>query len=112
MKPIVLTDDQILVRTYVRNNGIVTPSDRPAGLDAKRYNTAVFELIDGGFITAELRSLGDYELRLSPRAQIYANIYPGFQLDDHTRKTFAIRGLLHVVAYALAAVILLLALFR
>lgn len=109
MNPIVLTEDQILVLTYIRNNGIVTPSDRPAGLDAKRYNTAVFELIDGGFVTAEPHSLGDYELRLSPRAQIYDKIFPGFQLDDHTRKAFAIRGALHIAAYALAAVILLLA---
>ena len=109
MKPIVLTEDQILVLTYIRNNGIVTPSDRPAGLDAKRYNTAVFELIDRGFVTAEPRSLGGYELRLSPRAQVYDKIFPGFQLDDQTRKTYAIRGALHIAAYAAAAVILLLA---
>lgn len=109
MKPIVLTEDQILVLTYIRNNGIVTPSDIPAGLDAKRYNTAVFELIDGGFVTAEPRSLGGYELRLSPRAQIYANIHPGFRLDDATRKTYALKGLLTIAGYVAAAVILLLA---
>lgn len=109
MKPIVLTEDQIVTLTYIQNNGVVTRTDRPAPLDEIRYNRAVFELIDGGFLSAELRSLGDYEVRLTPRAMIYAQVFPGFRLDEKTHRTYALRGALTLAGYALAAVILLLA---
>ncbi len=78
MKPIILTEDQILVLTYIKNNGIVTSLNRPIDLDAKRYNTAVLELIDTGLITADSQGLRDYYLRLSPKALIYNKIFAIF----------------------------------
>lgn len=109
MKPIALTEDQITTIRYIIQNGVVTPTDHPAALDAKRYNTALFDLIDGDFILVSPTPLGGYELRAAPKALIYEKIHPGFRLDDATRKTYALKGLLTIAGYVAAAVILLLA---
>lgn len=111
MKPIALTEDQITTIRFIIQNGVVTPNDRPSALDAKSYNTALFELIDGDFVLVSPTPLGGYELRAAPKALIYEKIHPGFRLDDATRKTYALRGLLTIAGYVAAAVILLLALF-
>lgn len=112
MKPIILTDNQVRVLRYIRSHGAVTETDRPAQLEAPEYNSALFELLDGGFISATPSSLGTgYEIRLTPRAQIYEKVFPNFEIDDATRRTWALKGALHVAAWAVIAVLLVIFIF-
>lgn len=108
MKPIILTEDQKTTLRYIRKNGVVTDTDRPAQLDKQPYNAALFELMDGGFISATPSSLGSgYEIRLTPRAHIYEKVHPNFELSDKVRREYALKGALHLAAMAAIAILLI-----
>lgn len=107
MRPIILTEDQKTTLRYIRKNGVVTDTDRPAQLEKQPYNAALFELMDGGFISATPSTLGTgYEMRLTPRAQIYEKVHPNFELNPEIRRSYALKGALHTAAWAAIAILL------